>query len=160
MNLDVIPTGLATGESKKQWLTHELLRYRDSVSNIVRNKTLLTVVICGLGLRFIEPWWFGIIVILIACAAIDFIFMYIQANKYSGYYKALTSACFEVEADVDHDMRIFLNRVGNLIELKDENLKDKVYKEMVECYDRVKLKTDLREAINDMAVKEEVQSVS
>ena len=148
MNLHFKPiAGKASAEAKKKWFMYEMLRYYKSISLMSRIQTLISIILFSAIIFFVHNLLLAFISATLMLVGMEYLFLFIHIKSHTPFYAELTECLFGEDYDSSHDMRLILNRVGNLVELKDPKLRDKVYGEMVECYQRLKTKEDLREAL-------------
>ena len=159
MRLELFPTGLATKDSKKKWLVYEIMRYRNFIRLANTIKLFLMAGMVGVGVSLLSGW--GIIILFIGLVIFDFHYELLILWMSKDFYLDLADACFDVETISEHDFRILMNRVENFVKTKDANKKKALYKDLESCYDEMRLKTDLKEAFNDLKkgeVKEEAKA--
>ncbi len=146
----LFPTSMASKDNKKKWLVFELLRYRDFIK---RTQTLKLVVLFGLSLGALSLFgtgWPVSIGLVVGLLVLDFHAEMLIFFKSRDFLLDMGEACFDVDSATDHDFRILMNRVENYLKTKDETKKESLYKSLEECYDGMKFKVDLTEALDDL----------
>lgn len=153
MRIKLFPTGLATKENKKAWLVYEILRYRDFIKLTQSIKMVLMMALVLSTMNFFGPGWLPIVFTIIGLIVFDFHYELFVLWKSKDFLIEIGEACFEVENFKEHDFRVLMNRVENYVKTKDVVKKEVLYKELEDCYDGMRYKSDLKEAFDELAKK-------
>ena len=149
MKLDIAPTSLVSAQTKRKWLLYEMMRFHDASSKLVSVKNILQIGV-AIYLFMSCSLWVGLGLLVLELWILDKAFRLLHAYIFADFYVDLSMVAFEESADVEQDLRILLNRVGNIFKNEDPNRREALDEQLKNSYTMVQTKFELREAIHEI----------
>lgn len=149
MKLDIVPSPLAPVVAKQKWLMYEMIRFSHA-SNRLASARVITMIGVAVYLFFSCSLWVGLGLLLISMWFLDFVFRLLHAYFFADFYVDIAQVAYAADAGLEQDLRIMLNRVGNVFSNKDPLRREALDDQLRNTYTMVQTKFELREAIHEI----------
>jgi hypothetical protein len=157
VKVHLTPTHKASKAHKKDWLIYEMLRYKKVIQILSYGKMILSIGLLMILLSIFGTGWMVLLAGFIGLIAFDRFYEFGVFAITRHFLFGLGDAIWDGEASTsEHDLRILMNRVENYLDGPEEK-KEALYKDLVFVYAGLRFKSDLTEAIHELAKEKQKQ---